>query len=383
MLRAMIWATLLSAASGITAAQPTPYTPPSDDTVLAHLVSQGARVTGAANTREPQDAVRRAQAHLRAAKHSNDPRAYGYAQTALGMWWSATEAPTEVLRTRAQILQADHRFTEALKDLQQALRQSPQDVQAGIDTAVLLTTMARYGEARERCAGLPGSTMELVRVICSAQLDAVTGRAAPARDALLRALPRAAVSDAGLRAWATTLLAECNERLGDAEAADAAFRAALRLDETDTYTRVAYADWLLTRNAASKALALFPGEIASLPDASLLRLAIAAQQLGLATAPTLTQTLRERLAAARGRGVSPHTREEAQLALTLDRDPKRALPLALENWKNQREPADAWLVLESAYQAGMPRTAHAVLRWMDETGFEHPDFRKRAQALRI
>jgi hypothetical protein len=50
----------------------------------------------------------------------------------------------------------------------------------------------------------------------------------------------------------------------------------------------------------------------------------------------------------------------------------RALDLARENWRSQREPWDARVLLESALAAGRPAEAGAVLAWLDETGFVDP-----------
>ena len=62
--------------------------------------------------------------------------------------------------------------------------------------------------------------------------------------------------------------------------------------------------------------------------------------------------LRERFAAVRLRGDAPHLREEARLALDIDRDAARALALARQQWALQKEPADAVLLLRSARAAG-------------------------------
>jgi hypothetical protein len=69
--------------------------------------------------------------------------------------------------------------------------------------------------------------------------------------------------------------------------------------------------------------------------------------------------MKARLAAARLRG-EVHAREEARLALDALNEPARALALAIENWAQQKEPADAVLLARAAAAAGQPEAAEPV-----------------------
>ena len=117
-------------------------------------------------------------------------------------------------------------------------------------------------------------------------------------------------------------------------------------------------------------------------DTLLLRLAIAEQRLKLPAAQAHIQALGERFAAAALRGERLHMGEEARFLLDLKDDPRAALAVALDNWKEQREPRDALVVLEAAVAARDAKAAAPVLQWLDETHFEDERMRRAAAALR-
>ena len=99
-------------------------------------------------------------------------------------------------------------------------------------------------------------------------------------------------------------------------------------------------------------------------DGLLLRLAIAEQALGLSSFRDHVSTLTVRFAASRDRGTNVHAREEARFTLVLLGNPQQALRLAQMNWKVQREPADARILLETALAAGNRTAAQPALDWL-------------------
>jgi hypothetical protein len=114
----------------------------------------------------------------------------------------------------------------------------------------------------------------------------------------------------------------------------------------------------------------------------MLRLALAAKALRLPEAQTHLKSLGDRFAASALRGERLHLAEEARFLLDLKGDPKAALAAALENWKTQREPRDAAVLLEAALAARQPKAAAPALRWLEESRFESARLRKLAAALR-
>jgi tetratricopeptide (TPR) repeat protein len=367
-LKLLMWCAAAAFSSAAAAALPSPLT---DDTVLAKVPKRATKNNPAAEN-DIASAVRTAQTWIETARRDNDPRAYGYAQQALGPWWSQPNPPLDVLRLRAKIMQVDHHFDAARDDLLRIIALNPRDAQARLDLATLFTTTAHYRDARTQCDALKGISRGLIPAMCVAQIDGIEGDARGAIVRLNAALSAAPDAPATVRAWAMTSLAELYERVGDTTAAKAAYARALILDPSDPYTKIAFADFLLSQKSAPQVLALFREPIEKLPDAALLRVAIAARTLGTPDAIALAGTIRTRLAATGQRGPSPHLREEALLALKLDQSPQQAAELALKNWQTQKEPTDALLLLEAGRAAQHKEALATATQWLRSTRFEHP-----------
>jgi hypothetical protein len=89
--------------------------------------------------------------------------------------------------------------------------------------------------------------------------------------------------------------------------------------------------------------------------------------------------LDDRFAAAKQRGDTTHQAEEARYQLRLRGNTKEALRLATENYRVQREPRDARILLEASVAAGDPAAAQAVRDWLASSGFEDARLRRLAQ----
>jgi Tfp pilus assembly protein PilF len=211
-------------------------------------------------------------------------------------------------------------------------------------------------------------TSDLVAVACRAQVDAATGHAGPAAEALRKALQDASDAGPDERLWCLTRLAETEERRGAFPAAEAAFREALALGMADVYLQAAYADFLLDRGRPAEVLVLLKDR--GRADVLLLRLAQAAKATGGAHASSLAAELAARFDAARRRGDTTHRKEESRFALAVQGDVARALVLARENFAAQREPVDARILLEAAVAAGDKKAAQPVLDWLAASGIQ-------------
>jgi len=64
------------------------------------------------------------------------------------------------------------------------------------------------------------------------------------------------------------------------------------------------------------------------------------------------------------RGESVHQREQARFLLEVQKRPRPALAVALENWKVQREPEDALILVKAAASAGNPQAAQPALDFL-------------------
>ena len=360
------------------AATAAPFVPTADAQVLERLPARATDPRArellqlrSAWRRDPQNvdaAVALARRYFEEVAAQGDPRYVGYAQAALQPWWDQPAPPPPVRVMRALVLQFDHRFEPALADLAAAVAAEPGNGEAWSWRAAIHMVLADLAAARQDCERLAPLAPPLIGVACLAYVDAGTGRAGPAAAALREALQRETDAAAPERLWSLTRLAEIEERRGDFLAAEAAFRQALKLGVEDVYLQAAYADFLLDRGRPAEVLALLKDK--GRADVLLLRQAIAAKAAGDPVAPALARELAARFDAARLRGDTSHRKEEARFLLAVQGQPAQALALARENYAQQREPADARLLLEAAVAARQPAAAAPVLKWMAESGIE-------------
>lgn len=364
-------AILLALAAPASAA---PYLPKDDSQVLERLPERrdsalqrelaAMRAKLRASPDDADAAVELAQRLYDAWSADGDPRHLGHAQAALAPWWKQPKPPQEVRVMRAVLRQLNHEFDAARSELREVVDDDPEHAQAWSWLAAIAMVQADYAAAREACTQLARLEVEPVATACHAQVDAATGTAERAVDALRRAVT-ASDDDAALRLWLLTRLAETEERIGRHADAEASFRRALALPLRDGYLQAAFADFLLDRGRAAEVAELLRD--AQRSDVLLLRLAIAAQQTKSANAGALAAALEARFDAARARGDTVHRKEEARFALEVKGDAARALPLAVANFAQQREPADARLLLQAALAARQPEAAAPALRWLRES----------------
>ena len=319
-----------------------------------------------------------ARRYFELAMAQGDPRYVGYAEAALRN--ARNDASADALFVRGLLKQYRHDFAGALADFQAALERDPELGGAHSWRAAIFLVGAEYGAARDECRALERLASELISVGCRASVDALTGNARAGYDDLKAELDERSDAAPELRLWVLTRLGEFAARLGDSSAAERHFRAALALGLRDDYLLAAYADLLLAQKRPQEVNALLKNWGQS--DNLLLRVALAAKMRNAPEAPKYTQMLGERFAAAAARGERLHLAEEARYLLDLKGDAKSALAAATENWKTQREPRDAAVLLEAALAAADRMAAAPVLKWLDESGCEDPRLRKLAAQFR-
>jgi len=180
--------------------------------------------------------------------------------------------------------------------------------------------------------------------------------------------------------WIQTRLAEMAWRAGALAAAEGHFRRGLALGVDDNFLLAAYADFMLERGRAAEVVPLLAKWSRS--ETLLLRLALAARALKLPEGDQYVRTLGERFADAGLRGEKLHLQEEARFLLDLKGDARAALAAASENYRTQREPRDALVLIEAALSARDPAAAAPALRWLEESGFESARIRLAATKLK-
>jgi tetratricopeptide (TPR) repeat protein len=374
--------------SEVGAAYPEPYQPTEDAQVLQRLSFRASdpvaheldslRTNLRRNPRDLESAVKLATRYIEQGRSEGDPRFLGQAQAVLSPWWSEPTPPPAALLLRATIRQNAHEFNEALIDLDQVLAAEPNNAQAWLTKASILQVQARYDEARRACQRLTRLASAHVLLGCLSDIAGVTGQSMKSRELLRQVLPETPLSGRE-HIWIATILAETASRTGAIREAEESFAEAFKVGTKDQYLLGAYADFLLDQCRYQEVMSLLRSETKA--DGLLLRLALAEQALKLPIFQNHTAELAARFAAARERGTTVHVREEARFTLALLHDARRALPLAQANWKVQREPADARILLESALTAKNSPAAQPVLDWMTSNHVEDVHLQQLAKQI--
>lgn len=374
MMKAAIAAMLAAASVVPSPAHAEPIVPKDDAEVIEVLSSTGSSRAEERRLRrelaaQPGNAVLAAELarlYIEQARESGDPRPAGQALAVLRAWPDPSGAPAAVLLMQATVAQYLHDFDGSAALLEQLVAREPSQAQAWLTLATVRRVQGRYAESDRACRQLATLGAGLYAQACLAENQSLRGEWHASRERLARLLADAKLT-APTRNWLLTTLAETEERAGNDSAAEAAYRKALAASP-DTYTSIAYADWLIARGRYKDALALLAERAPS--DAILLRLAIAGTLGNAPDAKRSSREMRERMAQAnlRPEARSVHAREQAMFALWVEGDPQRALELARINVAKQREPIDVLLLAQAAKAAGRQEALAQAGRMRAEMG---------------
>lgn len=321
-------------------------------------------------SREPENealAAELAQLYLTRARAEREQRYFARAEALVRPWASRKDARAATLRVQADILQNRHDFASAVRLLDRAIVLDPRDAGARLMRASVKMVNGRASEARGDCASVLAAGESAAGTICLAQVLGATGGLARA-DVLLRGLVSRDEGADPVRAWALWLLADFADRTSNARVAETQLRAALEAAPQNEGIRSALSDLLLNRGAYREAL-----KLVDLPAPSiglLARRARAQQLLHDAAIEDTRAQIQDLVTLATRRGDPPHLREEALIALDIDRDATRALDLAKANFETQRETIDVRLLVRAATACGDSAALRAVAAWVRETGYE-------------
>ena len=362
------------------AAHAAPRKPLADSEVLERLpwragdsnARELAALRGAMNAAagNPGPAAELAQRYFDLAMARGDPRYVGYAEAVVARF--AEPLPASLRSIRGLLRQYRHDFAGALDDFAGALALDPNWAAAHAWRGAIYLVQADYAAAQRECDALQRLGRSTLQGGCTGLVQAYTGQLEAGYRSLQRAL--ATTGDADNRLWLLTRLGEVAAWRGQMAQAEAHYREALGLGRDDGYLLAAWGDFLLDAGRPAEVIQQLAGWETS--DTLLLRLAEAGAALKRPDAPRLAQALDERFAAARLRGDTTHRAEEARYRLRLRGDAAEALRLASENYRVQREPRDARILLEAAIAAQDPAAAQAVRDWLRSSGFEDARLRR-------
>ena len=378
---------------GIAAVQAEPFLPADGAQVLERLRTKPfdpathalheLRARLAADPANPQVACQFARQCIELSRSEANPRYLGRAQGALARWWDEPTPPVDVLVLRATIKQSQHDFTNALNDLDLALRLDHGNAQAWLTKATVLTVLGDYDGARRACMPLGQLTTGLIALTATVSVACLNGQAESSCDLLRRALQNDPKASAGDKLWALTVLGENSARLGHLAEAENDFKSALALGEHDPYLLGAYADLLLDQDRNQEVADLLESEVTADPLLLRLTLAEAALVPQPASYAEHMASLQARFEAGHLRGDFVHQREEARFTLELLHQPLAALRLAQTNWQVQREPADIRILLAAAQAAGEPAAAQPALNFIREKHLQDVQLDKIARQISL
>ncbi len=356
-----------------------PFLPQNDDEILEYVDKQTSKdlieLSRLADQvrKSPQNidiSLQLFNKYLDQARKTGDPFYSGMAEATLEKWLKEKNISHSVRLARATLKQYNHDFISALNDTNQILKEKPSHVQARLLRANIFRIQGKYAKAREDCFSLALLTDPVIVTICGLSVSSLTGKAKWSADKLVSILKNRSSSLAMETSnWATIVLSEILSSSGQNKKALAYLKDKMQQEsKVDIYVKSTFMDILLLEKKYQEAYKFASDQ--KLPDALLLRKAIAAKKNNLPDAEKLAAVLKSRFKDSSKSGRPRHLREEALFELHLNQNAERALNLSLENWQNQREPLDTRTVLEAALNAGKPNAALPVVNWIKKQGTE-------------
>ena len=314
----------------------------------------------------------KANALINQAYISGDPRNVGQAEALIAPY--ATNQNNELRLIRANIYQSTHRFSQARTELAKILSETPGQADSLFMLANINLVQGRFNAARSQCQQLQDVSLLVLKMVCVAQVDSMTGKLSASSQTISQLMQiNAGLSNDQLR-WMHLIAADIALRQNDAALATVVFNA---MDGQSSPSLMARADWLLAHGKWALAKKLLINSTDN--DSLLLRLIISEKQLKDPLANQHAKLLGQRIAIWQQRGETAHKREQAQFAYVMG-DFDKALELARNNWQQQRETADVVIYANAALRTKSSSDIKIIQSWMTQTGFEYPLLTKALQA---
>jgi hypothetical protein len=372
------------------AAQAAPFTPANDSDVVEHLplsaTDPSARRLQSLRKQleaKPDDVALRleiARRYFDLSMAQGDPRYVGYASAALSpLDKAAPAANAGYWQIKGMLQQYSHNFDGALASLDKASLADPTSPDAMAWRAAIQMVQANYAKAQAECDALKPLTTPLFAAGCTQYIRATMGELQSAFDTLNAAVKAEPTASPELMLWELTRLAEMANRLKRFDEAEAYFKQALKLGVTDQFLLGAYADFLLQQKKPEAVITLLADWERS--DILLLRLALAGKANKHKKAADWASALRDRFVEAAKRGDRLHEQEAARFELDIENNPKKALALAANNYKLQKEPRDAEVLLRTALASKDAAATEPALAWLKQTKYEDANMVELAVSL--
>jgi len=372
-----VWAGCLISSLGVAAlGGKEPHIPRSDTEVVEvlypRLINPELKQLEEKHLASPNDlaaALTYAEALLDAGNDAAEPRFNGFAVKVLSPWWKQARPPVQTLFLRARVRYNEHLYSLALEDLDKLLAQNKSYPKAQWLRAEVLRFQGDWENSLKDCKALSVPATRLEGAACHARVLGLTGRLEEAYASLMGINLAVGTSKESL-ALVQETLADLTYRMGKPKAAEAHYRAALRIHPRRVELLAQYADLLHDEGRSAEVIPLLRSFRHS--DELLLRLALAKRTAGDPEWIAETAELGERFNAGRARGTSFHDREEAMYSLLLKDDANAALNFAKKNWNCRKEPLDLRILLEASLAAKDRRMAKEAIGYLEKTKLQYP-----------
>ncbi len=276
---------------------------------------------------------------------------------------------SELLLVRANIKQINHRFDDALADLEMVLGKQPTNPQALLSSAFIKATTGEAESGLRDCAMLRPYVPLTIRETCVSRLAGLAGflkESTKRMEALLRIVPTSKPEE---RAFALGVAGELAERSGDTELARKFYSELYESNPDFVYARAAYADFLIGAGETELATEVIGPEPKT--EALLLLSALAGRGADDVSAAAISE-LNARIKADLAANDYAHAREYARFALDYLGDSMIALHFAEQNWSSQKEPIDALILARAATATGATEVIEELKTWVAASRLESP-----------
>jgi thioredoxin-like negative regulator of GroEL len=352
----------------------TPFIPASDSAVL-QLVPPATdprvrqfnqlRNDFSAHPHDAAKAVRLAQAYIDYGRSTGDARYLGRAMAVIAPFMASPMPPIPIMLVHATIQQSRHFFQDSREELTQILKRDPGNVQALLTLATVAMVQGDHDLANHLCVDLTNEAGNFMGMICTASLRGLSGESAQAYALLSYVQDPGPKAPPAINAWIQGLMGDTAARMGRTDLADAHFKKALQWTPGDNFLLADYGEFLIDQGRYQDAINLVGNDSQS--DTSFLVLVTAEKALGVPKAKVDIAEMDARFQSMDQRGDHVFLREEASYMLHVEHDPKMALSLAEQNWKEQRAPKDVRVYLEAALAINDAATAKPALDFIDRT----------------
>ena len=352
---------------------------PEDSAVLFRLDSQFNKADGLQQAIEawranPQDistATSAAKTAFLAALRHGDLRWLGTAKAMLDPWWVKPDLPSDTFFVRALVRQGMHDFGGALNDLNAAISADANQSQFWAWRFAVYMVRSEIAKASAECQAIGERFGAAEQESCGAVLLYRTGKPELAIEKFNELARHPDYQGENAQEWLAFHQGEARRVAGDVQAANKVWQSYLKQGRAAHGIQVALIDSLINVGDFASALRLNMGPQRS--DALLVSAIQAAQALNNGQDAVLRADIEQRLMQRELRGESLNERPFVKYYLYVRQDPRKALEMAKESWKTEREPADALLFAQAALRSGEPLQATSLLQWQMETGYREPE----------